>query len=61
MSYHEFYNKVHKRFKGDIIRIFHEDGKHIAKLVGGVCLVGNPGTPSVCVKWGSGHSAIATL
>ena len=43
---------------GASVRFHHEDdGRHFAHCSDGVTIIGNLSSPSVCVKWGSGHSA----
>ena len=39
----------------------HEDGRHIARFPGGVTVTGNTVSPRVFVKWGSGHTALASI
>ena len=41
---------------GASVRFHHEDdGRHFAHCSDGVTIIGNLSSPSVCVKWGSGH------
>ena len=37
------------------------DGRYVAYCSDGTTIVGNQVSPSVCVKWGSGHSAIVAI
>ena len=39
----------------------HENGRHIARFPGGVTVTGNTVSPRVFVKWGSGHTAMASI
>lgn len=62
MSYPEFVAKVKGKFPASaILAIGHANGKHFARLVDGVKIVGNTTAKTVWVSWGSGHTAIATL
>jgi hypothetical protein len=61
MSYGVFERKVRTRFGKDVLNIYHENGKHIARLSGDIRIIGNSIARSVSVMWGSGHSAIAAL
>lgn len=38
-----------------------DTGKHIAKCSDGTTIIGNPTSSKVTVKWGSGHTAMATI
>lgn len=38
-----------------------DTGKHIAKCSDGTTIIGNPTSMKVTVKWGSGHTAMATI
>ena len=47
---------------GASVRFHHEDdGRHFAHCSDGVTIIGNLSSPSVCVKWGSGHSAYVSI
>ena len=47
---------------GAKVRFHHEDdGRHFAHCSDGVTIIGNLSSPSVCVKWGSGHSAYVSI
>ena len=65
MAYKTFQEKVNaliKRAGGKIsVRFSNEDGKYFAHCSGGVTIISNSACPSVMVKWGSGHKAIATI
>jgi len=61
MSYKTFENRVRAKFGEDVVNVSHEDGKHIARLSGDIRIIGNGASTSVCVKWGSGHSAMTTI
>ena len=61
MAYNVFEQKVRKKFGKDVLRVYHEDGRHIAKLMGGIRIIGNNLAHSVSVIWGSGHTAQTTL
>lgn len=38
-----------------------DDGRHFAHCSGGITIIGNQSSPSVCVKWGSGHSTYVPI
>lgn len=38
-----------------------DDGRHFAHCSDGVTIIGNLTSPSVCVRWGSGHSAYIAI
>lgn len=63
MSYEVFCRRVSAIVKrtGAKARFFSEDGKHIARCTDGVTIIGNSECPSVLVKWGSGHTALAAI
>ena len=63
MSYDVFKERVKGLAKrsGSKVSFSHEDGKHIARCSDGVTIVGNKFCPNVLVKWGSGHTAHATI
>ena len=47
---------------GASVRFHHEDdGRHFAHCSDGVTIIGNLSSPSVCVKWGRGHSAYVSI
>ena len=63
MSYDVFKERVRglTNRSGSKVIFSHEDGKHIARCSDGVTIIGNVLCPRVLVKWGSGHSAYATI
>ena len=61
MSYNTFEQKIRSRFGRDVLSVYHENGKHIAKLVGDIRIIGNSLASSITVKWGDGHIARASL
>lgn len=63
MSYDVFCERVADIVKhtGSKVRFSREDGKHIAKCSDGVTIIGNTESHRVFVRWGSGHSALATI
>lgn len=63
MSYQAFIERVSGFVKasGSKARFSHEDGKHIARCADGVIIVGNTIADRVLVRWGSGHTAYATI
>lgn len=63
MSYDVFKKRVRGLAKrsGSCVSFHHEDGKHIARCSDGVTIIGSSACPRVLVKWGSGHSAYATI
>ncbi len=61
MSYPSFEHRIRSQFGKSVLNVYHEDGKHIAKLAGGIRIVGNNIARSVYVTWGSGHSAITAI
>ena len=47
---------------GASVRFHHEDdGRNFENCSDGVTIIGNLSSPSVCVKWGSGHSAYVSI
>lgn len=46
---------VNVRFRRD------DKGRHFAHCSDGVTIIGNQSNPSVCIKWGSGHTAFASI
>lgn len=46
---------------GSKVRFRHDDGCHIAHCSEGVTIIGNTLSSDVCVKWGSGHSAMIAI
>lgn len=38
-----------------------DDGRHFAHCSDGVTIIGNMSSPSVCVRWGSGHTAYVSI
>ncbi len=38
-----------------------EDGRHYARVSDGTTIIGNSDRLKVTVKWGSGHTAMATI
>ena len=47
---------------GTSVRFHHgDDGRPFAPCSDGVTIIGNLSSPSVCVKWGSGHSAYVSI
>ena len=61
MAYKVFEQKIRERFGSDVLRVYRQDGKHIATLSGGIKIVGNRFAVSVAVLWGNGHTANTTL
>ena len=64
MAYETFKQKVSRIASkaGASVRFHHEDdGRHFAYCSDGVTIIGNMSGHSVCVKWGSGHSAYASI
>jgi len=63
MSYEVFRRRVKKYLsKSKSHAIFvHEDGRHIARCMDGVTIIGNTVSELVTVKWGYGHSAMIQL
>ena len=65
MSYEVFCKRVNdvvKRNKiGGSVRFSRDEGKHIAECTDGVTIIGNSVSSRVLVKWGSGHTALATI
>lgn len=63
MSYDVFKERVRGLVNrsGSKVSFHHEDGKHIACCSDGVTIIGNVLCPRVLVKWGSGHTAYATI
>ena len=63
MSYQTFIERVSGFVKasGSKVRFSHEDGKHIARCADCVIIVGNAICNRVLVRWGSGHTAYATI
>ena len=67
MSYEVFQSKVNALIKkcGKGLSVaFSTDteiGKHFAKVSDGTEIVGNSGNLKVTVKWGSGHTAMASI
>ena len=63
MPYDVFKERVERLAKrsGSDVSFSHEDGKHIAQCSGGVTIVGNALCQNVLVRWGSGHTAFATI
>lgn len=44
------------------VRVFkRDDGKHQAVFSDGTVIIGNSVSKKLCVKWGSGHTAMATV
>ena len=49
---------------GNLIARFSEDkekGRYIARISDGTKIIGNAGSRSISVSWGSGHMAIARI
>jgi hypothetical protein len=63
MSYDVFKERVRGLVNrsGSKVSFHHEDGRHIARCSDGVTIIGNVLCPRVLVKWGSGHTAYATI
>lgn len=67
MSYESFKAKVNaliKRADKSIRVEFSTDdekGKHFANCSDGTTIIGHPGSLKVTVKWGSGHTSMATI
>lgn len=63
MPYAVFQKKVKDlaRRSGSKVRFCHDDGRHIAYCSDGITIIGNAVCSNVLVKWGSGHSAYATI
>lgn len=63
MSYEVFCEKIGALAKrtGTEVEFSHEDGKHIARFSDGVVITGNAKALRIHVKWGSGHTALATV
>lgn len=63
MSYESFCERVGALANrtGVEVEFSHEDGKHIAKCSDGVVITGNARALRVHVRWGSGHTALATV
>lgn len=63
MSYDVFKERVKRLVKRSDSKVSfsHEDGKHIARCSDGVTIVGNAYCSNVLVRWGSGHTAYATI
>lgn len=63
MSYEDFRIRVSDFVdrSGSKASFSHEDGIHIARCSNGVVITGNAYCIRVCVKWGSGHRAYATI
>lgn len=63
MSYNVFQQKVRgfAEKSGSSVSFRHENGKHIARCSNGVTIIGNISCLQVWVKWGSGHTALASI
>lgn len=59
MSYEDFEHRVHTLFGNMVMEVKSQDGRHIAKLRGGIQISGNSIAPSVMIRWGNGHYARA--
>lgn len=46
---------------GTAPRFYTEDGQHVARCTGGITIIGNVECERVMVRWGSGHSALASI
>lgn len=63
MSYDAFCSHVRGFAKkaGHSVRFSSENGKHIARLNGGVTITGNTLCRKLTVRWGSGHVAVTSV
>ena len=67
MSYEVFKNKVtamiNRAGSGLKVRFSTDEeiGKHYASCSDGTTIIGNSSSLKVTVKWGSGHTALATI
>lgn len=67
MSYEDFKSKVNAliRRSGSGLKVRfstdEEKGKHYANCSDGTTIIGCPCTMRVTVKWGSGHTSMATI
>lgn len=63
MSYDVFVERVKRLAErsGSRVSFSHEEGRHIARCSDGVLITGNIFCANVCVRWGDGHFAYATI
>lgn len=63
MSYQTFKNRVKfiANKTGVGVRVYREDGRHMARFADGTLIQGNHYSPSVLVKWGDNHTAYAKI
>lgn len=66
MSFESFQNRVNRiidRMSGEkpTVNFRHDNGRHYANFSDGTTIIGNTIAKSVTVRWGSGHTANATI
>lgn len=59
MAYPVFVSKIRAKFPHELIKFYHKDGRHFAKLKGGIRISGNAVASRFLVEWGNGCAALA--